>query len=140
MLLAIVFWTATGSICAYLANKNQKNPFFWFTIGLFFGLFGVFAAFYKFKYKIKKRKAKELLAKTKNTTNVVPPIAANKLWFYLDEDNNASSSMSIFALKKKYDEGVILEDTLVWNEDMPAWQQIKELPNTITSWLLPHRE
>ena len=138
MLFAIFFWTATGSICAYLAGKNKKNPIIWFLIGMFFGLIGVFAAFYKFKYKSKKELLK-LQQKNVAKANTLPQ-EADKLWFYLDGDNNASTSMSAYALRKKIEEGVVSKISYVWNEEMPTWQRVSELPAEITNWLLPRRE
>ena len=44
-----------------------------------------------------------------------------KFWYYLDADSKQEGPMSYDGLLRNYSEGLISQETHVWNENFDAW-------------------
>lgn len=114
---------AFGFIAAYLAYKRKRNPYLWFFIGFFFGVFGLLGIF----FSPLKRKIKLTTATQKEKPIPVLPGPFNKFWYYLDPTHQQVGPMSHGAITKALYQGEISESTFVWNEDMSEWKKIVDL-------------
>ena len=77
----IIIYFILGTISAYFAHKYNKNPYLWFFIGVFFGVFGLLILFFLNHQKKKQKfQKKNLQAKDKNTKVI---IQNTKFWYYL---------------------------------------------------------
>ena len=118
ILAAVLF----GALSAYLAHRRKKNPYKWFLIGFFFGIFGLFAVL----FMSPKKKALPLKM-------VVPPMVpmiqgpSDKLWYYLDPTHQQHGPMSHNGLTSALREGKISLSTYVWNEEWTEWKVLQEL-------------
>lgn len=124
------FWLVTGGISAYFAKKRGKNPYLWFAIGSFFGLFGLFVLFFMPKKKKNLQTAQQPSKEDEITIDITPevdPTELEKLWYYLAAENKQHGPMSFDALKRAFREGKISDGTYVWNEQMDEWRRFGEL-------------
>ncbi len=108
-----------GSLAAYVAIKKKYNPYLWFFIGFFFGIWGIFPIFFlNFKRKAKPISRPPLL---------FPRGPIDKFWYYLDASHNQVGPLSHQAISKALGEGIISDNTYVWNEEMTDWKLLKDL-------------
>ena len=119
--LMFVSATVMGSISAFLAYKRKRNPYLWFALGFFFGIFGIFAIFF---FGPKKKPAPLDLSPLEPPLSISGP--TDKFWYYLDPAHEQQGPMSHDALTKAFKEGVIGPATYVWHEEMPEWKPLKE--------------
>lgn len=118
--LMLISATAIGSLSAYLAYKRSRNPYLWFFIGFFFGIFGIFAIFFA-------------PAPKKKVNRTPPPLVYNiqgpidKFWYFLDPANQQQGPMSRDAITAAWKEGRIDPSTYVWNEEMSDWKPLGEI-------------
>lgn len=125
-------------ICAYIAKKKSRNPLIWFIAGLFF-LFGaliVVLILPPLEHKTSEDREiianlKELqeLEKTEKLENSEEKLQNNlpdKLWYYLDAQNQQYGPMTLEALMKDLKDGKIKTDTFVWNEELTDWKPLQE--------------
>lgn len=115
-----MMWLVFGAVSAYVANRRGKNPYLWFFLGMFFGIFGVLFLFFAPRPKAKKEAQND-----PNTIDVTPIFSSehqDKLWYYIDERNTRHGPMSFQALSKAWGEGKILPTTNVWNEGLSGWR------------------
>lgn len=118
--LTLVFSFLIGILSAYLAQKRGKNPYFWFAIGMVFGIFGIFAIF----FADAKKKPAATAVKPAPVFTIHGP--ADKFWYYLDPANQQQGPMSRDALSIAWKEGKIDLATYVWHEELPDWKPLKE--------------
>lgn len=113
-------WLVFGAVSAFVANRRGKNPYLWFFLGMFFGIFGLLFLFFAPKHRQAKKTVKD-----PNTIDITPIIETkhqDKLWYYIDGQNQRHGPMSFQALSKVWGEGKILPTTYVWNEELTEWQ------------------
>lgn len=116
-----------GSISAYLAARQGRNPYLWFFIGFFFGLVGLVTIF--FVPKIQKEKKGE--ARTPVTESfIVGP--TDKFWYYLDPAHKQMGPLSFTALNRAWKEGKVKSTTFVWNEEFSEWKPLQDCLQTRT--------
>lgn len=121
MTTAVVASSFVGLLSAYLANRRGRNPFGWFAIGFFFGLFGILAIFF-----IPPSKKEEIaIAPIEPKPYLFGPI--HKFWYYLDKTHQQIGPMSYDALSRAWKEGAIPPSTFVWNEDLEEWKPLQDL-------------
>ena len=115
--LQIVFALIFGTAAAYLAKRNQKNPYTWFFIGFFFGLIGLFFLF----FLPKMRRPRQL-------PNPGPAFRgpSDKLWFYLDPTHKQVGPVSAKAIGEALQKGNLSTDSYVWHEELSDWKRVKE--------------
>lgn len=124
-LYTVFVWLIFGAISAYLANVRGKNPFHWFFLGMFFGIFGLFFLF--FSPKPKKAEEPELASVTIDITPTVNPAYQDKIWYVLNPANERQGPMSYHGLMSLWKEGSVNGETLVWNENLDDWKPLKDL-------------
>ncbi len=117
--ILIALWVIQGSIAAYYAKRKGRNPYLWFAIGCFFGIFGIFALFF-----LKQPKKAPLPAATPTPTRKSLPY---RQWYYLDQDTKQNGPLSTSALETAWEEGKINEATYVWYEGMENWKRWQEV-------------
>lgn len=111
----------TGSLSAYLAFKQDRNPYFWFGIGFCFGILGACAIF----FAPGKKKNQSVPIEAAKPMVIQGP--ADKFWYYLTHDQAQMGPMSHDALTRAWHEGKISLTTYVWNEELPDWKLLQEL-------------
>jgi len=123
MTTAIISSSIVGLLSAHLARRRGRNPFGWFAIGFFFGLFGVLAIFF-----IPQSKKEEIgLAPLQPAPKPYLFGPINKFWYYLDKTHSQVGPMSYNAISKTWQEGKLPPATLVWNEDLEGWKPLQDL-------------
>jgi len=123
-LSSLIMWLFFGGFSAYLARRQGKNPFLWFFLGMFFGLFGlVFLLFSPKPAKARRRAQRQKEEPTTiDITPKVDPSHKNKFWYYLDPENRQNGPMSFDALVRDWKEGKVGPKTYVWNENLEEWE------------------
>ncbi len=118
--LLIVLWVCFGILSSKIARKKNRNIFYWFFLGLFFGLLGLIIIYF----------LKPLKDMNQNVINQNQPLSLtdNNYWYYLDIDKNQIGPVSIKLLFDNYLEGKISDNTFVWNDTMQNWMKLKEVP------------
>lgn len=111
-----------AGISSFLASKRGRNPYAWFAIGFFFGIFGIFAAFFA---SSKKKSPQEKQQEPK-----VPILKIDgpqdKFWYYLDPTHTQQGPMSKDALTLALKQGKVNLSTFVWHEEMSDWKPLKD--------------
>lgn len=107
-----------GTISAYLAFKQGKNPYLWFAIGFFFGVLGVFAMFFA------SSKKKPIPAPKQPFFRLEGP--NDKFWYYLDPSHTQQGPMSKDAITIAWKAGKISPSTFIWHEELSEWKPLKE--------------
>lgn len=125
----IVCWILAGLICSFSALQHKRNPYGWFFIGLIFGVFGIL-----FLYLLNKKFKKEKLQQVIITSPAISiPESCQKLWYYLDNQNQQIGPMSFSLLKTNWIRGKINSSTFLWNAEMENWKQVHELPEIFST-------
>jgi Na+/melibiose symporter-like transporter len=110
----IIVYSLMGLINAYFAKRSGRNPYLWFSMGVFFGVLSLAALFF-LNFKVKKPPQK-ILPK---------PIEDSKLWYYL-LNNEQLGPVSLNKISSLLQEGKITDSTYVWNETLEKWKSLKE--------------
>src|SRR5580700_9513134 len=113
-LLSISVWMLKGAIAAHYAKARGRNAWGWFFIGLLLGVLGIALLFILPRVKRKEAAAPEVPPQAAPPKPDLMPFA-NKLWYYLDAQNNQFGPMSMNALQEAKREGKVSPDTYVWN-------------------------
>ncbi len=111
-----ITWLIFGATSAYMAKTRGKNPYLWFFLGVFFGIFGILFLFFGPKAKKANGPA------TIDITPQFDPAHSEKLWYYLAPSNEQNGPMSFEALVKALREGKVSDKSYVWNETLENWQ------------------
>jgi len=147
---SILFWLLLGGICSRIAKKRNRNPLGWFFIGMLLGVIGLIilyvlpakneesleeaspvpAAMQSQENLTFSTETEETLAPSE-MNQVISPSFEKKLWYYLDRENKQYGPMSFDNLKRVWKEDQITGTTYVWNEEMPDWKPIADLPEVL---------
>lgn len=122
LLLTIAMGLLTGAACSNFAKNQGRNPRRWFFIGFLFGIFGLLAIF------ILPRMKKQAPAEAAPLP-APKPAHADKLWYYLDSENERFGPIKYEALQDLFKENKISSQTYVWNEGFDDWKHFKETLN-----------
>jgi hypothetical protein len=124
-----------GASCSFLAYKNQKNSYFWFAIGLCFGIFGLIFLFFYILIRNRQKSAlkKQPVGKEKEELALVHSLASysESMWYYVDAKNQQVGPISHNLLNQKIQNGTISISSLVWNEHLSEWKKLQELLATV---------
>ncbi|MBM3191285.1 MAG: DUF4339 domain-containing protein [Chlamydiae bacterium] len=121
--LLIPYFLCIGALTAYLAHhKRGRSPLWWFFLGFFFGLMALLTL-YLLPKKTPETPAEQL---PPEKPTILPPMT-NRLWYFLDNQDNPVGPMSFSALKNKYTQGYLSKDSLVWNEELEKWTPLSDL-------------
>lgn len=141
-LICTLTWLILGTICAYIAKNRNRNPYIWFFVGLFLGIFGLIILFI---IPPKKERALAPILSSSQSSNALPAQFETKmntlgsssespehsmtknLWYYLDDENKQYGPMSFFAFKQAWENDQIKSSTFVWSPEMENWKPLEEL-------------
>lgn len=138
--MTVLMWLALGLATGYYAKKQGKNPYLWFFVGLFLGIFGLLLLF--IISTLQKRRLQALQRQQKMQTETsqlapapslpslescVPAESLRRLWYYLDAESRQSGPMSFDAFERDWQQGKIANSTYVWNEELPDWKPFEEV-------------
>jgi hypothetical protein len=123
--LSLVF----GWGCAHYAARRGRNPKFWFFAGALFGILALIVLFVLPTPQVKNsiRLSKKPDVPTPPLLATILPSHADRFWYYLDGEKKQLGPMSFSALNKAWNDGSVLEQTFVWNEEMENWQYFKDV-------------
>lgn len=123
-LFIVLFWLFFGFLCSKIAKKKNRNTFSWFLLGLLFGLLALICIYF----------IKPLKVATQNNSKTHPSISNLHLiqddknyWYYLDIAQKQIGPVSIKKIFDDYFEGIISDNTFVWNDTMSNWKKLKEV-------------
>ncbi len=119
-----------------LAKKQQRNPWFWFSLGVLLGIFGILLLF--IVEEIAWRKSSKIVEKTfalSSEENLFFENQENsqKFWYFINEEEQSEGAMSFQKFRELYEDKKIHSLTYVWNASLPTWQRLKDLMQKSTS-------
>ncbi|MFA6118548.1 MAG: DUF4339 domain-containing protein [Parachlamydiales bacterium] len=115
-IIILLFWLFFGITCSRIAQKKNRNRTTWFYLGVLLGIIGVIIIFFMRPIRIIK-KAKE----------AKPVITDTNFWYFLNEDKKQVGPISLNKLIDDYKNAKIFDETLVWNETMDNWENLKNI-------------
>lgn len=129
-LFVIFVASVMGWISSKVAQRQGRNPTFWFAIGMLFGIFGL--CFLLLLPLIERNRI--LLEK-----KTVVPVSIdndecdfyNKEWFFLDHRHQQQGPVSFFMMKAKWIDKTVHSLTYVWSDGMDSWKKIQEMPELL---------
>lgn len=130
--MSFIIWVLIGIGTAYIAYNKGRDPFAWFAIGIFLGLFGLLLLI--ILPPLKEQEEKENKINSSTTLIVTPELIkptqnyANLDWHCIDKLHQQQGPIAFDALKALWDDNQIDFQTFVWTEGMPKWQKIADLP------------
>lgn len=128
--LTFIFWFLTGTACAYFAYQRGRDPYFWFAIGLFFGLLGLLVLMFLPVITSEEASKKEFA--DVQAVPQIPPVHENdymiKDWFWIDKTGQQQGPIRYEILKTLWNENKVDALSFVWSEGMESWKRIEELP------------
>lgn len=142
-MLSLFLVFAMGAITAYYAGQRGRDPFAWFLIGLFLGIFGVILVFILPSLEDEKkitsdesqvyRFQKNLLeVEAVEATHTQNQEFLTKEWFYYDLNKTRQGPVTVEELKKMWKDKVLNGETYVWCEGLDDWKKIQELQALFT--------
>jgi hypothetical protein len=116
----LFIWLFFGIICSKIAQKKYRSKSNWFYLGLLFGALALIIILFLKPLKI--------------IENKISPIEINdnNFWYYLDHKENQIGPVSLHKIFDSYQNGLVNENTFVWNDTMEDWKKIKEI-NSISN-------
>jgi hypothetical protein len=128
--ISLLLLVVIGSFCFYIAKKRQRNPYFWFFIGFFFGILGLL-----FLLLIPKKSQNELVPQTQPSILKQPIVASSSIispykdmqWHYLDEEHKTIGPLYFSELLQAWIDGRLSIKSYVWTDKMNDWQQIEQI-------------
>ncbi len=114
----LCLWVIQGAIASYLAKRKGRNPYIWFGIGCFFGIFGILAIII-----MKPVLRPQIPAAPQMRVSCLPHF----LWYYLDDKSVQHGPMSSSALESALREGKVVSSTYVWREEMREWERFDKV-------------
>ena len=137
-LATIAMWIAFGPASAYFAKKQKRNPYIWFVVGLFLGIFGLLLLLMlPLVQKLRQKSQPSAPLPSTTITIEAKPVSAlqdaskpeyeNSLWYYLDDTNMQMGPMSFQAFEKEWTNGKINDSSYVWCEAITDWKSFKEV-------------
>jgi len=116
-------------LTALFAKERGRDPYIWFGLGLLGSFFALLALF------LLPNLNKERTAQPKETKVIdveairLYPTFDEHDWFYLDSERKTIGPLSFLELKKLFQKGTLIEESLVWNESETEWKKISLYPN-----------
>ena len=123
-LITAVMWIVIGALCSITAKKNGKNPYTWFFIGLFFGIFGFIALLLT---KMVRRKATKAPSLAPAASAMLPVSLPHQNWYYLEGTTEQKGPVSLKCIIDLKEKGIITDSTLLWNECTVSWKKLEEV-------------
>lgn len=120
MTLIGIFW---GFLCSKIAKAKNRNQYYWFILGFFLCLIALVSII--FLKPIKSSTSKNIIKQNPDQLSLIN--TDNNYWYYLDINKNQVGPMSLKKLFESYLEGIISDNTFVWNDTMTKWMKLKEV-------------
>jgi GYF domain 2 len=124
LLLASAMGVVTGAMCALMARRAGRRPFFWFMVGFLSGLVGLLALFFVTRrYPVQEKKDK-----------APPPPSPweSNHWYFLDRNRMRQGPFSLRQLTSAARDGEVKHESWVWNERLESWQRVHQLDGLST--------
>lgn len=118
-----------GLIGQWLAIRKNRNPAFWFLMGVSFGIFAIFALVLLGKQKMRPSLSDPSLLDGSlgdRLDSLSLSFIENLHWYYLGEENKQVGPVAISEFKKAILQGEIDTSTYVWREDFEEWKKLEE--------------
>lgn len=126
MLLSFVLLMCIAAGNAYFAKQRGRDPVGWFLIGLLLGIFGLVILF----LLPKKKGGNELEVDEDQILRGIPENEEDftlKDWYYIGDEDQQVGPISFRELSRRWDQGILIEETYVWCEGMDNWERIGDL-------------
>lgn len=136
LILSILIWVLTGGLTAYLAVQRGRDPFVWFTLGIFFGLLSLIALFLLPPVVAETQQGQP----KKTVVNALEPTPSSDIqasvpthsylvqdWFCIDKLRQQLGPMRYDELKHLWQDKKIDDGSFVWSEGMGEWKKIADL-------------
>jgi hypothetical protein len=121
--ILLFIYLIIGVISSFFANRNGRNPYLWFTLGVLFGIWSFIILFF-LGYQ-ERRKASKTFP-TLTSSSKISIIKDSKFWYYLNNDKKEIGPMSSSMLQNLYQSGKVTNSTYIWNEDFKDWKYLKD--------------
>lgn len=126
--LTFILWFLLGVACSYYATKRGRDPYAWFAIGIFFGIFGFIALF--LLPPLNEENA--TIEKPEEIPVIVSPSPEQEFltsqWFYINPTFPQQGPITFHALQDLWKTNAISNNTFVWSNGMKEWKKISDLP------------
>lgn len=103
-----------GLVTAYFAQMRFRSPFFWFCIGMLFGMLGLLFLFF--------------LPPLERELAIDEEEKLSDQWFYLDKQHNIREAPELGELKMFWAKGIVNENSYFWKKGMGDWKEAKYIP------------
>jgi hypothetical protein len=123
-LLLIFLWALLGVASAALAKDRGRDPFSWFFIGMFVGLFGIL-----FLFILPNKKNKDEEENLAYLEEINHPQGENldKKWYFLDEKKEHKGPFTLMTIQMLIKEKKLERNPYIWEETLDNWIRIKDL-------------
>jgi hypothetical protein len=138
LLLAIILSLLFGWLAAYFAQSRGRDPFLWFFLGMFFGIFSIVLLFFLPNLGPKKEGQEQdesdfFITNDNDLEMILPETRAlyedygKREWYYLDKERKQKGPVSFNFLKTVWDEGGLEDTTYVWSNGMSNWERLNKV-------------
>jgi hypothetical protein len=137
LILSFIIWILIGIACAYFAYQKGRDPYIWFAIGIFLGIFGLLLLIILPAKSEEQDSASKAHATSSIIIDALPEAGRPhhdflvKDWFYIDQTRQQTGPISFDQLKALWISRKITPSTFAWSEGMPEWKKIQELPELL---------
>lgn len=122
--ILILIYSVLAFFSAYFANKEGRNPYLWFFLGIIFGVSSLVILLF-FHYKTKRKKSL-IIQEAISSLNRQIQLRDSKFWYYLNKEDKQVGPMSSTKLHSLFKDGTIIESTYIWNEEFDDWKFLKD--------------
>lgn len=122
--ILILIYSVLGFSSAYFANKEGRNPYLWFFLGIIFGVTSLVLLLF-LSYK-KRRKKSLIVQEAISALNKQIKLSDSKFWYYLNREDKQIGPMSSTRLHGLFKDGTISKSTYIWNEEFEEWKFLKD--------------
>lgn len=121
--ILILIYFILGLISAYYAKKSGRNPYLWFALGVFFGIWSLLILVF-----LDQKNKKTQVSLPNKIMDIAKKleIKDTKLWYYLNSENREVGPMSFTKLHSLFQTGTISSSTYIWNEELKDWKHLKD--------------
>jgi GYF domain 2 len=122
---SILIGLLSAFLCARYAKKRGRHPVHWFVWGALFGLFALLVLFLLPPKKMAQAASTQPIPVP--VLQVLDPMQACKLWYYLDGERQQYGPMSFDGLNRAWKDGKVHVQSFVWNDELENWKRLEEV-------------
>lgn len=132
LFLTFIMALTMGLLSAHLAEKKGRLYFWWFVMGVFFGIFALLFLFFLPPLGFEKSQKNGQSDQSPPVSDAVKqkqiePQQEEKEWFYLDREWTQCGPVTFGRIQELYCFKQIDDDSYLWHPTMKDWQQCKEI-------------